>query len=165
MAKGNGNNGATTKEESTADVIMTDELRARFRGAHLALDDIKAEDGRLAQAASQSNKNIGVINTVISPTDEFNAIILRVGGKDGRMLSEAYYEALSYDLKDQMEYIKTRAHVEAANKPSNLILKGLQALTHTSFTATANNFSGKMKSWWNKNKDSDGGLKNDNFDN
>lgn len=164
MAKNNGNNGNNTAEEGVADVIMTDELRARFKGAHLALKDIQAEDGRLAQAASQSNKNIGVINTVISPTDEFNAIILRVGGKDGRMLSEAYYEALSYDLKDQMEYIKTRAHVEAANKPSNLILKGLQALTHTSFTATANNFTGKMKSWWNKNKDGDG-LKNDNFDN
>lgn len=161
MSKNNGH-----EEESIAEKVLTDEMKERFAGARLYLKDIQAEDGRLAQATRQNNKNVGVINHALSPSDDDNYrdIELRIGAKC-RIYIEAIHECETYGLIQQKKYIIDRMHEEAARNPSPLLRASFQALTHTSITATANNFTGKVKSWWNRNSNNtDGGLKNDSYD-
>lgn len=133
-----------------------------WKGALLDLYSIQAEDGRLAQAARQSNKgNQGVINRVLSPADNDNYrdILLRL--KNPRLANlfiDAIAECREYQLTDQITYIVDMMHKEAANNVSDLIIKGLQALTHTTITSNVNAF-GKAKNWFKNRNNNDNGTR------
>lgn len=134
--------------------IVDEEVRKKFEGARLELDQIMAEDGRLAQAARQSGKNQGVINHVIAPTtdDDYRDILLRIGNNARvQMFIEALAECRKYKLTDQITYIVDRMHAEASNNMGSLLLNALKALTHTTITANTNTTSGRIKNWWERN--------------
>lgn len=144
--------------DSLADTIIDDEMRARFKGATLDLNQVMAEDGRLAQASRQQARNQGVINHILSPVgdNEYRDILLRLGS-NGRYYIEALAECRTYnqngEMNDQITYIVDRMHDEVSKNPSPLLMNGLKALTHTSITATARNIGGKIKNWWNRDND------------
>lgn len=142
-------------EDFDIGLSMLDEaVRNKFEGAHLELDAIMAEDGRLAQAARQSGKNQGVINHVIAPAsdEEYRDILLRIGNNARvQMFIEALAECREYKLTDQITYIVDRMHAEASNNIGSLLLNALRALTHTTITANTNTTSGRIKKWWERN--------------
>lgn len=148
------NNNGHEEDFNLGLTIIDEEMAKRFEGAKLELDQIMAEDGRLAQAARQSGKNQGVINHVIAPTtdEDYRDILLRIGNNNRvQMYIEALAECRKYNLKDQITYIVDRMHAEASNNMGALILNALKALTHTTITANTNTTGGRIKNWWERN--------------
>lgn len=138
------------------------EMPVAFKGALLELNKIQEEDGRLAQATRNSNKqNQGVINRILSSTnnEEYREILLRI--KNPKLVNyflDALAECRKYKLDDQITYIVDRMHAEAANSVSDLIIKGFQALTHTTITSNVNAF-GRAKNWFKRgNNNNDNGT-------
>jgi len=134
--------------------ILDEAVSNKFEGAHLELDAIMAEDGRLAQAARQVGKNQGVINHVIAPAsdEEYRDILLRIGNNARvQMFIEALAECREYKLTDQITYIVDRMHAEASNNMGSLLMNALRALTHTTITANTNTTGQRVKKWWDRN--------------
>lgn len=127
---GNNNNG------DIADYVASE----KFKGALIPLETLMQRDGQLTKdIQNQSKQNQGVIMTVITPPtdDNYRQVFLQANWANEEQRSRyinAFEKARKVNSKYAMDYIIDRIHANTAGDNGWLILEGLHAINHTSFT-------------------------------
>lgn len=138
-----------------AEIALEQTVKQQFPGARVTLGQLEREDGIIAQAAENMNRNAtGVLQRAMSAVenDEHYRQLLRLAYWDNPQqyvrTCAAIAECRLIGDDEGIRMIIDVITAQSAGLKGGLLHDIFEALTHTTFNT---NYSGNNKHWWQRN--------------